>query len=180
MHRGISSGISSLLLMIPGGRSFYDKHSGHSSAPGLVFSDFNLWSHGSPCCHVNEYNSQSRLAQWLASSPVSYFWSVLPYFTENGVGNIFIHKLLSNHIPFSLTSQLPLLLCAISSCQSVSAAACLWLPEHLTRQCGAEGARVWHSTCLSAHRSPMRLCSDTLGTVLRFMLRASNLNFSIF
>lgn len=84
----------------------------------------------------------------------------LSYFTENGVGNIFIHKLFSYHIPFSLTSQLPLLSCVILFYQSGSSAVSLYLSEHLTRQCGAEGARVWHSTCLSAHCSPTRLCSE--------------------
>lgn len=50
---------------------------------------------------------------------------VYPYFTENGVGNIFIHKLSSDHIPFSLTSQLPLLSCAILFYQSGSSAVSL-------------------------------------------------------
>lgn len=41
----------------------------------------------------------------------------LSYFTENRVGNIFIHKLFPDHIPFSLSLQHSLLSCAILSYQ---------------------------------------------------------------
>lgn len=89
----------------------------------------------------------------------------LSYFMENWGGNIFIHKPFSDHIPFSLSLQYPVLPCAILSylysCVS-SLTVITWTRPHsaLQVQCGAQGARVCHDACLSFHCSPMKVCSE--------------------
>lgn len=104
------------------------------------------------------------------SSPVSLFSSLLSLFYRKMSGNIFIHKFSSAHVPFRLSLRYRHVSCAILSYQY----GCISSPTAITRarphsalrvhqEWGVEGTRVCHSTSLSFHHSPIKVCSEARG-----------------
>ena len=176
--------------------------------------------HGATVCHTAMSTSTvhgADLPNSLHHCLCPFSGASLPYFTENWVGNILIHKLFSDHIPLSLSLQHPLLSCAILSYQygCISSLtvitwarprSTLWVHQATWSRRGESLPRrlpvlsslpheslfrsMWTEKLFCHRKCPIipeqrtsqnfRSYSDTLGTVLRYMLRTRKLNFTVF
>lgn len=121
---------SFVLLMIPGRRFFYDE----PKVTALFLELFCLTLIHRAMVYLAAVSMSTvhgaDLPNILRHHLCSFSGPSFSYLTENWVGNIFIGKLFSGHIPFSLSVQHPLLVCAVLPCQHGSITDTDWTHSH--------------------------------------------------